>query len=82
MESRSDCHENPVIPPPSDLIWILEWTTLNTRISSSKRWDVSTASTNVTSFRFLKILRYFNISAAPPTTPKQLNDKYKYGLYK
>ena len=35
-----------------------------------------------TSFRFLKILRYFNISAAPPTTPKQLNDKCKYGLYK
>ena len=41
-----------------------------------------TANTNFTSFRFLKILRYFNISAAPPTTPKQLNDKCKYGLYK
>ena len=48
--------------------------------NTTKRWDVSTANTNFTSVRFLKIFRYFNISAAPPTTPNQLNDKCKYDL--
>ena len=42
---------NPLI---SHLIWNFEWTTLNFRISTIKRWDVSTANTNFTSFRFLK----------------------------
>ena len=61
-------------PPPMSFFHVVHNT------NTTKRWDVSTANTNFTSVRFLKIFRYFNISAAPPTTPNQLNDKCKYDL--